>query len=182
MGGEPTDAQQFYRDTFARLASRLTVPFEMLFAAAPDSSCSAEDGKDCGWSLCTAGAAGGASAAGNGSLMAAAAAADEVAACHCESVFSVTQVVLSVLLPLLLLGCAEASQRRQFAACQVSTAAQREEAEGSRGARRRRRRSGSAAWCVSYDGMRLLALLTLIQVRLERDGYVQGQRVGEHSG
>jgi len=114
--------------------------------------------------------------------MPAAVAGDEVAGGHCGRVFSVTQVVLALLLPLLLLGCAEASQRRQFAACQVSTAAQREEAEGSRGARRRRRRSGSAAWCVSYDGMRLLALLTLIQVRLERDGYVQGQRVGEHSG
>ena len=166
MGGEPTDAQQFYRDAFARLASRLTVPFEMLFAAAPDSSCSAESGKDCGWSLCTAaGTAGGGPAAGDGAL-AVAPSPEDVATCHCESVFSLTQVVLSVVLPLLLLGWAEASQRRQFAACQLSAAAQREEAEGSRaGRRRRRRRSGSAAWCITYDGMRLLALLILIQVR-----------------
>lgn len=164
--GEPTDAQRFYREAFARLAHRLALPFGALFAAAPDSSYSAEGGKDCGWSLCTAGgAAGGGPAAGGGTLAEPASPA-EVATCYCESVFSLTQVVLSVVLPLLLVGCAEASQRRQFAACQLSAAAQREEAEGPRaGRRRRRRRSGSAAWCITYDGMRLLALLMLIQVR-----------------
>ena len=159
--GEATESQRFYHAAFARLASRLTVPFEMLFAAASDSNCTASGGKDCGWSICTVAASGAASADGSPALPPA---PEDVAACHCESVFSLTQLVLSVLLPLLLLGCAEASQRRQFAACQLSVAAQREEAEGSRTARRRRRRSGSTAWCISFDSMRLLALLALIQV------------------
>ncbi|PRW20944.1 inner-membrane translocator [Chlorella sorokiniana] len=165
MAGEASEAQRFYRDAFARLASRLTVPFEMLFAAAPDSSCSTNGGEGCGWSLCTAGATAGGPAAADGAPVLPPSPTD-VAACYCESVFSMTQVVLSVALPLLLLGCAEASQRRQFAACQLSAAAQREEAERSRAPRRRRRRSGSAAWCITYDGMRLLALLTLIQFRV----------------
>lgn len=160
--GEATESQRFYHAAFARLASRLTVPFEMLFAAASDSNCTASGGKDCGWSICTVAASGAASGGGSPALQPA---PEDVAACHCESVFSLTQLVLSVLLPLLLLGCAEASQRRQFAACQLSVAAQREEAEGSRTTRRRRRRSGSTAWCISFDSMRLLALLALIQVR-----------------
>lgn len=154
MGDQP-EARPFYRDAFARLATRLSLPFEVLFAAAPEGTCGQDGG--CPWNLCTAAAAGGGGSA---------TAADDVATCHCESVFSLTQLVLSVLLPLLLVGYAEASQRRQFAAAQLqaASAAEREDAEGLRVSRRRRRLGGSAAWCISFDGMRLLALLALIQV------------------
>lgn len=171
--GAPPEGRPFYRAAFERLATRLAVPFEVLFAAGPSKGCdpgAAADAPGCIWNVCTVAAAswGGGGGGASQGAQPLDGAADEVAACYCESVFSFTQLLLSVVLPLLLLGLAEARQRRQFAAAELARSGGgagggEQEQEGSPRSSRLRRRS-EAEWMVSYDSMRLLALLALIQV------------------
>lgn len=82
-----------------------------------------------------------------------------MATCYCETVFGLSQLLLSLVLPLALAGYAEARQRRQYAAASQA-------AERHRYPPRSRRRSAveAAGWGVSYDGLRLLGLVALIQV------------------
>lgn len=168
--GAHEDVRPFYRKAFSRLASRLALPFEALFAAAPPAE-GACPGAICGqWNVCTAGVASWAGSGGSGSSMALPSEADsDVSTCYCELVFSFTQVLLSVALPLLLLGCGEARQRRHFAAAQLrlqesGQSSMSAETEPPPRRRRRRRTAAGADWIVSFDRMRLLALLALIQV------------------
>lgn len=169
VGGAP-ESRPFYRAAFERLATRLAVPFEVLFAAGPTDQCSEANASGCSWNVCTAAAAGW----GGGTWLqesagsSSAAAVDDVSTCYCECVFSLTQVVFSIVLPLALLGFAEARQRRQFSATQLAaTAAEQDAGRGERStAPGRRRRRGGAEWDLSFDRMRLLGLMALIQVRL----------------
>ena len=154
----------FYRAAFTRLATRLGLMIRLLFGAAPADSCAAHlSGSTpvsggstavppCAWgSLCAA-----ADAAGQQ-------ATDHVSTCYCEWVFSLTQLLLSLVLPLMFLDWSELLQRRQFAA-EHQAALERRQA----------RRRGAAAeragvpveWGLSFDGMRLLVLLALVQARI----------------
>lgn len=135
----------------------------------------------CAWNICTAAAAGGwsdASTSGGGCGSgsgggcgsgggdpAHGAAADDIAACYCETMFSLSQLLLSLLLPLLVTGYVELRQRWRFAAAARAAAA----AEAQRRGERRTRRQlveEEADWSLCLDGMRLLALLALIQFRI----------------
>jgi hypothetical protein len=145
--------QPAHRAAFERVATRLTLPWDGLVAAAPASLHfrGPAGGGDSGgsWNLCVVGDSPGA--------------ADETAACYCESVLSATQLLLSLLLPLALVGCAEAQQRWRYAAQQRTLA-------GCRRERLLARRLGSGAcgdrWGVSLEGLRLYPILLLVQASL----------------
>ncbi|KAL4852688.1 hypothetical protein ACK3TF_003416 [Chlorella vulgaris] len=190
-------AQQrpFYRTAFAWLATRLAVPFEMFFATAPRDGCLSADwsagsggdtgssagsdlaGSACAWNLCTAAVASGRGGGGDGGGGLAVAAnglqqaADEVAACYCESVFSMSQLLLTLVLPLAAVGYAEARQRWLYAAGAQSTLRQQQQHQQrqQRQSPLHRLRHGpeeGAGWSLCFGAMRLYALLALVQLRV----------------
>jgi hypothetical protein len=90
-------------------------------------------------------------------------AADHVSTCYCEWVVSLTQLLLSLVLPLLFLGWSELLQRRQFAAEHQAALERR---QGRRRGAAAERAGAPVEWGLSFDGMRLLVLLALIQARI----------------
>ncbi|KAL4451478.1 hypothetical protein ABPG75_007140 [Micractinium tetrahymenae] len=191
----------FFRAAFSRLALLLSAPARLLLPSWAASGACAWDGSaasdgtlaaSCSWSICSTEVQG--SGSSYGPAGSAAPQAEHVATCLCEGVFGLSQLLLSLALPLLLLGWSEVRARRQFAAAERYR--QREAARLARifGAgevdvqlqhtlqhllrgqqQLQQQPQGAAAdsacippsgWLITFDRMRLLLALALIEFKV----------------